>query len=720
MSALPSRWPWLCAALCLFLFTVDLAAQDPSVGDQVEFNRFGKKLQGTVKEDLGGRKFLIEYATGATQSSIELPVTRFTVTKSSGTTKSPVNSGQPANNGSTSARSSSSSVDDGKMRTWADKSGKFKVKAKLLERVADSVRVETEDGRLITVEIARLSDFDQKFLETSRPSADDNPFAGGKTMEKSKAATGDSAKQPGNTGDSTSNSSGIPMKTATPDVSAGRKLILVSNGEFDLAPDMEIPSETSVQPVERGPSGFDKSFHDRFGNFIISADEKVAAVSITNPFDKEGRTAIQFFDLQGGKQLSSVGIPVKDASLVGVVMDPPTFVTQKKPWGRTPGRIDFWDGSDGLKHVTGWEGFYNVVKLINEKQLFTIDNKGQAAVWDWQNAKAEYYFQAHNHAQPAISANGKQIAVAINTGIMIIDLATRKPLGTLATKKRVTGMAFSRDGSRMASIQNGNLAIWDLITGKLVDEFSVHGVSSHNPSLAWADDENILMNGTTLVNYRLRVPVWIYKLQGGSVKLSGGKGGRFWYSSKKILIPVKIPQQEVKEVSSVYDPEDFLVVKPGMKIAIRMQLPFGQQDNQKIFESLAAKLEANGCTVDPNSSIVLNCYTEKGKTQTREYQNRGGFGRPFGGGSEKVTFTPTYCYIQLSRGNEVYWKQSVSSGPGMMMFLGEGESAQQAANKQSKPSPHFFSNARIPKLYARLPDGKRSLGESELTENGLR
>ena len=707
-------------ALGLVFVAFELVAQDVSIGDQVEFSRFGRTVKGTVKEDLGGKKYLIEFANGATKGKIELPVTRFKITAKS--TK-PANAAKPNKSSeSTSTTQSSTSFDEAKLRTWADKSGRFQVKAKLLERVADSVRLETEDGRLITVEISRLSDFDQKYLASAKPSAEKNPFAGGEKMDKSKSGTSSAANDASSasdskSGNSTTSDSGIPMNTVSPNVTAGRKLLLVSNGEFNLTPDVEVPTNAKVQPVERGPSGFEIPVHDRFGNFLISPNEKVAAVSITNPFDKLGRTAVQFFDLEGGKQLSSVGVPVKDASVVGVIMDPPTFATQKKPWGRTPGRIDFWDGSDGLRHVIGFEGFYNVVKLLNDKQLFTIDNKGQAVVWDWKTAKAEYYFQAHGHAQPAISANGKQIAVAINTGIMIIDLATGKPLGTLATKKRVTTMAFSRDGVKMASIQDGNLAVWDLEKGKLVDEFAVPGVTPFNPSLVWTDDENILMNGSALVNYRLRVPIWTYKLAHGSVKLTGGKGGRFWYSSNKVLIPVKIPQQEVVDVASNYDPEDFLVVKPGMKVAIRMNLPFGQQDQQKIYESLAGKLEANGCTVDPNSHIVLNCFTEKGKTQTREYRDQG-FG--FGGGSEKATFTPTLSYIQLSKGNDIYWKQSVSSGPGMMMWLGEGESVQQAATKQSKPSPHFFANAKIPKFYARLPNGKKSLGESELTENGLR
>lgn len=698
-------------ALCLWWNASAVHGQNVKVGDQVEFERFGKKIVGTVESQLGGGQvYSIKYKKNGSDSKTVLPATRFKVIKS---TSQPTTSGSRPSTPVTNSGGSATN----EFRFWTDQTGKFKVKAKFVEQVADSVRLEKEDGRLITVPVAKLSDFDQKYLETAKAAGGDseNPFAGGEM--KSNANSGSNTTNNSNAGT-------ITLNTITPNVTAGRKLILISNGQWNVIPDAETPSNSNPQPVEHGPGGFEKPFFDKVGNFIVSPDEKVAAVSITNAFGGD-RTGIQFLDLEAGKLLSNVAIPIKDASLIGIIMDPPTFVTTKNGWGSKKGRIDFWDGSDGLRHVKGWEATYKVAKLLNNGELFTIDDKGQAVVWDWKTAKAKYYFSAHAHVAPAISANGKQAAVAVSTGIMILDLDTGKPLGTLSTKKRVSLMAFSRDGAKLSTIQDGNFAVWDLAKGELVDEFAVAGITPFNPSMVWTDDENILVNGSALVNYRLRVPVWNYKVVNGSMPLQAGKGGRFWYSvkgkdGKGTIIPVQLPQDEVLEVSALYDPKDFLVIKPGMKVSIRMNLPFNRDDQEKIYQSVSSKLEANGCTVDPNSPIVLNCFTEKGKTQTREYRDRGGFGRPFGGGTQKVTFTPTICYMEIAKGTDVLWKRSVSSGPGFMMFLKEGESIQQAANNQSKPSPHFFTGAKLPKYYARLPDGKKALGQSELTENGIR
>ena len=719
----PAAWP----EILLVHGNGSLSAQEIQVGDRVEFERFGKKLVGVVKEErAGGRIFSVEFQNGPRKDRLTLPASR--ITRLGGSTPPPKAGGdgstpppKAGDDGSPPTQAPGSKTGPaGSMRLWTDKSGKFKIRAKFTERVDNLIRLEKEDGRLITVPIEKLSEFDQKYLENARPTEEEK--------KEENPSDGPDMKKPG-TGTSgtneSENGSSVPMNTVTPDLSAGRKLILISSGQWNVQPDPEITADASPQPVEHGPGGFEKPFFDKFGNFVTSPNEEIAAVSITNAFGGD-RTGIQFFDLQAGKQLSSVGIPVKEASLAGVVMNPPTFATRRKEWFKDKGRIDFWDGSDGLKHVIGWEGNYKSAKLLNDEQLLTIDQKGQAVVWDWRSAKALFTFTAQPHALPALSANGKQMAVAVNTGIMIIELASGKPLGTLATRKRVTLMAFSRNGSRLATIQNGNLAIWDLVAGKLIDEFAISGISPFNPSMNWADDEHILINGTVLVNYRLRVPVWTYRAVHGSMRLSAGRNGRFWYSVKGkegrgTLIPLKLPQQEVLDVVSNYDPEDFLVIQPGMKVAIRMDLPFPQGDQQKIYDSIANKLEENGCIVDPDSPTVLKCFTEKGKTQSRDYENRPGFGRPFrGGGKEKVTFTPTISYMQMAKGTDVLWKKAVSSGPGFMMFLEEGQTAQQAANKQSKPSPQFFIAAQLPKYFARLPQGKKALGESELTENGLR
>ena len=72
----------------------------------------------------------------------------------------------------------SENSDDEAARTWSDKTGKFKVKAKLLANAEGKIKLLKEDGLVITVPIDRLSDADQKFLNDK-----DNPFSGGQPLK---------------------------------------------------------------------------------------------------------------------------------------------------------------------------------------------------------------------------------------------------------------------------------------------------------------------------------------------------------------------------------------------------------------------------------------------------------------------------------------------------------------------------------------------------------
>ena len=57
------------------------------------------------------------------------------------------------------------------VRTWKDKSGKFSIRAELVESDGTAVKLKREDGQVIKVPVDRLSDEDRKFLESLEKSA---------------------------------------------------------------------------------------------------------------------------------------------------------------------------------------------------------------------------------------------------------------------------------------------------------------------------------------------------------------------------------------------------------------------------------------------------------------------------------------------------------------------------------------------------------------------
>ena len=82
------------------------------------------------------------------------------------------------------------------MRKWTDSTGSFSVNAKLVSNEDGSVKLEKEDGRIITLPLTKLSDKDQTYLEElKKQNSEANPFAGGE-MKATPTAPNNSPSKP--------------------------------------------------------------------------------------------------------------------------------------------------------------------------------------------------------------------------------------------------------------------------------------------------------------------------------------------------------------------------------------------------------------------------------------------------------------------------------------------------------------------------------------------
>ena len=71
--------------------------------------------------------------------------------------------------------SATAAVDLTKLRTWTDSTGQHKIQATLVRRTADSVTLQTADGRNISLPLNKLSDQDRRLLSSSNGPTE-NPF----------------------------------------------------------------------------------------------------------------------------------------------------------------------------------------------------------------------------------------------------------------------------------------------------------------------------------------------------------------------------------------------------------------------------------------------------------------------------------------------------------------------------------------------------------------
>ncbi|MGQ9576340.1 MAG: SHD1 domain-containing protein [Thermoguttaceae bacterium] len=84
------------------------------------------------------------------------------------------------------------------VRTWKDKSGRFAIRAELVESDGTAVKLKRADGKVISVPVDRLSDEDRQFLDVQEKSA----FTGAVPSETAKAAPGEAKSGASPKGDS--------------------------------------------------------------------------------------------------------------------------------------------------------------------------------------------------------------------------------------------------------------------------------------------------------------------------------------------------------------------------------------------------------------------------------------------------------------------------------------------------------------------------------------
>lgn len=695
-------------SLFLLLGTSLVKGQEFSVGDKVKVEIGRQSFEGEIIEAvIEGKAYRVKHLRNGREVKSAYP-SKF-ITKMS------------------------SAVEDSieelpKARKWTSSNGKFEVVASLSEVSAGVAKLITDDGRTLKVAVDQLSQADQDHLKAIQSEV--NPFAGGTPIGNKKTSTSSSQA-------SSAMDASVERRQLTAKPNAGKRIDLRSTPNYSV----EIDAEDLSQTIQPSPTTFsdgdhEKTFFNQSEKLVKSADGEWAGVAIVNAFNKK-HAAIELFNLKTGKTASRFTLSPVDATdpigakgikLVGVISDEkaPIAITLTVPFGFKPAQVDAWRFHKGkLEHLFGWEAKAKTAQLINDDRLLTTDRDGNSIVWDLETADSIFSFDSNNRTQPVLSNNGKQIAAANGTSIYILNSESGDVVGKLDSALKNSLLGFSRDGKKLAAFQTDTIEIFDLTNGTKLDQFSVSNDRSTRRSLQWVDDEHVLLNGIDLVNTRLRVVAWRLRERRVGIPMTRVSGDYFCYSTKADsgkgnLIPTQLPLDKIREQTDELNPAELLVLKPGTRISLDLRLPFKRKENQAIKDSFEAKLKSNGYVIDPNASIILKAYSKKGKSQTREYQERPGFRRPFAS-SQSVSFRSTQFFVEIvDDDTDTIWQTNTTSGPGSILYLDEGESPQQAAKKAAKGSPRFFLNVEIPKRYSRLPDGKSEFGQTQMTEGGLK
>jgi len=191
--------------------------------------------------------------------------------------------------------------------------------------------------------------------------------------------------------------------------------------------------------------------------------------------------------------------------------------------------------------------------------------------------------------------------------------------------------------------------------------------------------------------------------------------GTLWYSIKGAaepspLTPLKLPTPDALALAKTLKADDLLLLKPGVKVALSMNIDVQEAEGQAIRKSLTDQLTAAGLVLDDASPIRIVTSSEPGKTTETEY-------RPVGAGpfapAQKVSVTPMITKVLVEVDGKKAWQTTSVTGAGFFLSVKEGQTIKQAVAEASKVNVPFLKQVKVP-VFLTKPREPAWYGNSKL------
>ena len=358
-----------------------------------------------------------------------------------------------------------------------------------------------------------------------------------------------------------------------------------------------------------------------------------------------------------------------------------------------------------------WAGFAG-----DDEHVLTLNNGGDLICWHAATATAKWRMKVRGGTAPARSPGGRQIAVATDLGIAVIDLAGAKVACVVPGARAARGLSFTPDGKRVVGASSNTLSVWDLATGEALPGIGLPAKGAAGDPIA-LDGRFVLIGGMDVLDLEKKVVVWRYARPAGSGGVSQ-HGGRTWSvladGGRNVLVGAALPHAAAVAAADALAGGQRLLVKPGDAVSLTVAIEATPEQQQKIKAAITEQLQQSGIAVADNAAVKLVARTERGKTQEQEYRGRGmrHFER------DKVNVTEKITRIYFEADGKVAWESRVSSGAPMFVTVEAGQTVNDAVQAASQFDLGFLEAVRVP-AYVPAPAEVPGLGQSKWTLQGV-
>lgn len=621
-------------------------------------------------------------------------------------------------------------------RTWSDSSGRFSVEATYQGVEGDVVLLEKADGKLIRVPLSKLATDDRQHvaeLLAAAMQSDENPFERDVTAPAARP-TQRSAK-----GEMRANRSGV------------RQIEYNESARWKFKPPkLDIPPRVSAAssiPLSDLPDS--KKFFEELSSLQVARD--AAQAFVVRKRGKVGADDIYYLqvaDLRRGKAEPLVRLPdesfildvLPGESLVLMRSDAFGHGKKKKLFLQQLSGNQFQPLNSWEPHGTEFHSDVEIARFLAGGRVLTSPTLNKVwTIWDMNTARALFDIptgHGGNMMVTAISLDRRFLAMASDASIAIVDTQTGKHVGSLTSSmkgdsgERFSGLAFSADMQRLAGTSRYGVTVWDLNTGEQYRQFMHRGAQSEK-EIAWIDDL-LLVDNSLLFDVERRILLWHYQTgRFGHGTKSTIQAGRFWYvpkaeeSKSSYIGSAEIPHQAARKMAeSLGDPEDLLLLKPGSKLAVEVDVSAGDATPDVVRQAVTENLQKAGFEVVDDSEFVAvaTCKAlprqEINVNMSSDPLRRH---RPRPGDIQTRTIVPHVSRLAIRHNGEEVWAIGSLAQPGHMIWMEEGESLDAALKRLTEPNSKVLTETRFGSHIARQGTAgpHRAFGQSMLTPDGI-
>ncbi len=427
-------------------------------------------------------------------------------------------------------------------RTWTNKSGAFTIEAKLVEYKDGMVRLEYKTGKTHDIPLNLLSAADQEFVL----SQDDEPESKNRTS----------------------------VTRSKPIVSGAVEVKIPPSPFWEVAPDVFQGPEIGQDPIDVSDD------FRQHAALLMPPDRSAALVSTLT----RGQTQMCVFDLVNG-QIVGEPFMVPRTYPVAISPDKTQLLTTDRFMGvaRLARTLNVIETGARMKLRASWNpygdfGSIFYTQFIDDDHLITVNHEGDLGLWTISKLKLIWKARIWPLAIPALSPNRKHLFVHENNRLVAIECLTGKVLGQVAARSAgMRGYGVNDSATRLAAAGAGILRVWDLTTGKKIEDFAISAAVRYPKGVIWLNDRQLLVRTRSsllleLIDIELKSSVWAYH---SGIKQPDGVNGEIRFignvthvSQQASLRVPEIPHPEARQAIDSFNSQPILEIPPGSKVNV--------------------------------------------------------------------------------------------------------------------------------------------------------